>query len=726
MKNQIKTFLRKNSFTRPVIRYLQDFLDEYRLPDQMEAGSFPEYAPLWPAEGASLVIVCPPGVDGAAWLGRLVHRHPENIEKVSWLGSAFDLKTLAPDLAEKIHFQEVSGQVTGREINTAIQAASSALVVLVHAALQPVDDWLDGLLSPFALKDQPCDFSIGQVKPFSNWRGLALYGPAWDYLPFLGVAFRKQAWARAGGLPESLSLPAAWALFALRLKSLPGRFFQVPRVVAQIDEPGDPFQVFRRARQYGQVGLFASNVHSLAIAMGLALSAAGLAIFLPFVLSPLWLFFAGLIFLVSILMAALTTPRQARADPEAIKFSALLLTGFLRQVYFVGYAVGVLDRQPTRQNLEKEYQEKLVEILARHKALKGVIVYLPTHDWGFMFQRPQQLARHFARAGYLYFYCTRNEQSDAIVGFQQAEPNLFLCSVPPETFACLQQPIFLIGSPWYAPMLEWFNKPLVIYDHYDDLKVSAARLQDHAALLQEANIVLTTSQALQEAVLSSRPDALLVPNAVDYDFVRATRLQSSVVPADLSEIIQMDAPIIGYSGALAAWFDYELVRQIANLRPGWQFVLLGVDYDGSLGESDLLHCPNVHYLGLKSYQDLFLYVWHFSVAIIPFVLNEITRATSPVKLFEYFACHKPVISTPLPECLKYPVVLTANDPEAFAKQIEQALLRRDDDQFLRCLDGLARANTWAARVAQIEQAIFGVSAPEKLQSATRTLQNEQA
>lgn len=698
----IKTSLRRNRLTRPVVGYLLDFLDEYRLPEQIESVRFTQNADSWPREHICLVVVCRSLGSGTDWLGRLGNSL-DKVKQILWMGSAFDLQDLTPALAGKISFQVSSGDLTGQHVNAAIQSAPGDLIVLIDTALQPDENWLEKMLSPFASSEHSCQFSIGQAQPRSDWRALSLYSQMWDYLPFAGLAFRKQAWARAGGLPESLPLHTAWVLAVKRLKTISGDFAIVEQASAQLELQAAPVVGFQQAIAQGRLGLFATNVHRQIPSFAIGLLGLGLAIPFFFVLPLAWLLPPGIILLTSTLMAAQTALKQADIESSRLGLVGLLLAGFLRQIHFLGYVCGVFGRRLTRSRLEKEHEGRLAAVLARNQSIKGVIVYLPTHDWGFMFQRPHQLARHLARAGYLYFYCTRNELSDAIVGFQEVEPSLFVCCAPPETFSIIHRPIFLVGSPWYATMLEWFDQPLVIYDHYDDLEVSAARLEDHHALLCEAAIVLTTSQALLEAILPHRPDALLCPNAVDYNLVQQMRPSATdIIPKDLQAIVRKNVPVIGYSGALAEWFDYELVRQSALMRPNWQFVLIGVDYDSSLGKSGLLDCPNVHYLGLKSYQELFSYVWRFSVAIIPFVLNEITRATSPVKLFEYFACQKPVVSTPLPECLRYPEVLVAANASEFVEKVEQSLEKINDPTFLNRLDSSARLNTWKARVEQIE------------------------
>jgi hypothetical protein len=89
------------------------------------------------------------------------------------------------------------------------------------------------------------------------------------------------------------------------------------------------------------------------------------------------------------------------------------------------------------------------------------------------------------------------------------------------------------------------------------------------------------------------------------------------------------------------------------------------------------------------------------VAIIPFKVNDITHSTSPLKLFEYMAGHKPVVATAMHEVQRYNDVLIAHDSWEFIEKIEEALVLRNDLEFIARLDKMARENTWDSRVEQI-------------------------
>jgi glycosyltransferase involved in cell wall biosynthesis len=205
---------------------------------------------------------------------------------------------------------------------------------------------------------------------------------------------------------------------------------------------------------------------------------------------------------------------------------------------------------------------------------------------------------------------------------------------------------------------------------------------------------------LLDQVRSHRSNALLCPNGVDYEHFARAR-EAGPPPEELKPILQLGRPIVGYYGALANWFDYELLISLAVARPDFSYVLIGPDYDGSLKRSPISHFPNIHYLGVQPYLRLPEYLRFFGVATIPFRLNRITHATSPLKLFEYMAGGKPVVITPMAESMQYEGVLVGEGAEGFSAMLDKALVLRSDDAYLELIDQVARDNTWGSRAELI-------------------------
>jgi len=204
--------------------------------------------------------------------------------------------------------------------------------------------------------------------------------------------------------------------------------------------------------------------------------------------------------------------------------------------------------------------------------------------------------------------------------------------------------------------------------------------------------------------VARRSDALYLPNAVDGDHFRAEGAPFPDDPA-IRRLREEGKPIAGYYGALARWFDYELLEKVARLRRDWNFLLIGPDYDGSVAGTALLECPNVTWIGPRPYSTLPGYLRVFDVATIPFRVEPITMATSPLKLYEYFAGGRAVVTSPLPECVAHPEVHAAETADEFAAALDVARRTGADPTSKARLRSVAAANSWRERVRQVEEAL---------------------
>ena len=366
----------------------------------------------------------------------------------------------------------------------------------------------------------------------------------------------------------------------------------------------------------------------------------------------------------------------------------------------------------------RQYTADLQNILDRHPEARGVVIFPPTIGWNIsLFQRPHQLARSFAKKGYLVFFCTEAPIDD-LEGFREVNHLLYLANCPPAVFDLLKRPI-IFTLPYNREYLFQLRQPIVVYEVIDDLDVfpgDKAQLQkNHDILLKEADVVLVTADRLMEQVKPIRSDALLCPNAVELDhFSQATESVSTSTPSDLASILKTEQPVIGYYGALARWFDYDLVREAAQRHVDWNFVLIGPNHDHTLVTSNLLALPNIHWLGPREYSQLPDYLRYFTVATIPFLVNNITLATSPIKLFEYMAAGKPIVTSDLPECRKYPGIFIAHNPKEYVDHLEHALTLTQDTAYIKQLYQTAQENTWEARVSQITSALEHHQDPKSL------------
>jgi glycosyltransferase involved in cell wall biosynthesis len=224
-------------------------------------------------------------------------------------------------------------------------------------------------------------------------------------------------------------------------------------------------------------------------------------------------------------------------------------------------------------------------------------------------------------------------------------------------------------------------------------------------LLRRAEVVTATASQLHESLQPLRPDVILSPNAVDFSFMQRRLAETSAPPEELARFVQHGRRIVGYYGALAKWLDYALLADAAGLRPQYQFVLVGPEYDSALQRSRLLDLPNVSWLGARPYASLPAYLRYFDVAVIPFKLNAVTQAVSPIKLYEYLAAGKPVVATPTRECMGIAGVLLASRAEEFAARLDEALVMGAAPAYQAQAVQFAAENTWEARAVQLLAAL---------------------
>lgn len=213
-------------------------------------------------------------------------------------------------------------------------------------------------------------------------------------------------------------------------------------------------------------------------------------------------------------------------------------------------------------------------------------------------------------------------------------------------------------------------------------------------MVQKANVVVTTSKILEREMKIGHPEkpCVLIPNGCDIKHFSHTGKRS--LP---TEFISHRGPIITYCGAWARWIDQGLVEKIARTYPEAMLAIIGVEFGASAKTS----IPNIKYLGYKSYEELPPYLWASTVCIIPFLLEEITLATNPIKMYEYLAAGKPVVSTDLPEARQVPGVFIGKTHEEFLGEIQSILEKKivfNHDRVQVWLE----EHTWETRFLEIQ------------------------
>src|SRR5262249_42465060 len=225
--------------------------------------------------------------------------------------------------------------------------------------------------------------------------------------------------------------------------------------------------------------------------------------------------------------------------------------------------------------------------------------------------------------------------------------------------------------------------------------MGAFNISEEKEFVRETNVLVVTGAELEKKFEAQGLHPVLARNGADYPFF---------AKATANHLLDgVPRPIIGYFGAIADWIDLDLVYEVARQRPQYSFVLIGQVFGRDVSALESL--GNVRLLGNKPYAEIPGYLHGFDACLIPFLINQVTKATDPVKMYEYFSLGKPVVATNMAELAQCgDLVYLAMDAEDFARKLDVALSEKDATLSARRIE-FAMANTWSSRVADIDQAI---------------------
>lgn len=220
-------------------------------------------------------------------------------------------------------------------------------------------------------------------------------------------------------------------------------------------------------------------------------------------------------------------------------------------------------------------------------------------------------------------------------------------------------------------------------------------------LKAKADMTVFVSTVLYEEERNQCRKALYLDHGVDYDmFAHAHKEQN--VPHDMANIRK---PIAGFFGGIEDHTsDIDLIKDVVARLPEVSFVFIGK----ALADcSTLMSKRNVWLLGQKPYEQIPHYGKCFDVAIMPWRQNRWIQACNPIKLKEYLALGKPIVSTSFPELKKYrDVVYEAKTPVEFAGQIEKALAE-DSPQKTAQRRKRVQDTTWDRKAELVLKELFG-------------------
>lgn len=366
--------------------------------------------------------------------------------------------------------------------------------------------------------------------------------------------------------------------------------------------------------------------------------------------------------------------------------------------------------------------------------MEDVIVFSHLR-WDFVFQRPQQIMSRLAHKARIIFI-EEDIPSDESDNYNVScvHPNIWV--VKPQLDGANAEDInerrrviidlvlknFSVRNytTWYYTSMAYaFTKhlqpDLIVYDCMDELSAfkfaPPELLVFEKQLLDRTDIVFAGGRSLYEAKCKKHLNVHCMPSSIDTEHFGKARGPRP----DPQDQIHIPHPRIGFFGVVDERFDTELLRELAALRPDWHYVILGPVV--KISEDELPRAANIHYLGMKQYDELPEYIANWSIAMLPFALNSATRFISPTKTPEYLAAGKPVIATPVRDVVRSygmnGLVAVANDAESFAAAISQ-WLENPREGWLSRVDAVLAETSWDKTVAAMSACMQTILMEQKV------------
>ena len=254
--------------------------------------------------------------------------------------------------------------------------------------------------------------------------------------------------------------------------------------------------------------------------------------------------------------------------------------------------------------------------------------------------------------------------------------------------------------PNVADYVGAFGESLAVYYCVDEWSQfsyldEAETVATERRLCERVDVVFAVCHGLLERKRPLNPRTHLATHGVDHALFASALEESTRIPDDVAGIRH---PICGFYGTLQDWVDQALLAEVARRRPEWSFVLVGQQL---VDTSALAALPNVHLLGRRPHADLARYCKAFDVGLIPYVITERMSYVNPIKLREYLSAGLPVVSTPVPEVMRYDHLCAVADGAAAFEAAIAAALAADSPASRRTRSNAMRTETWRQKIREV-------------------------
>jgi glycosyltransferase involved in cell wall biosynthesis len=380
---------------------------------------------------------------------------------------------------------------------------------------------------------------------------------------------------------------------------------------------------------------------------------------------------------------------------------------------------------------------------------RNVTMVIPSAgDWTGIQHRPHHFAKRAAKSGRRVLYINPpvsmiaplknkkliNNWKKWMKGVDQVEKNLYVYSPPPfipfgnkyRWVNKVNQVILarslkkvlhdFLGTKelyTYLPnsidLLPNMSFESIYYDCVDD-HASFSGLIDPTVvhqmekdLMSRADVCFATAHQLLEDRIDWNSNYHLVQNGAEYEHFSRVQEQSLTVPDDIKKIKH---PIVGFIGGISDWINLDLIASTAKQLPEVSFVLIGpID----TGINQFKGLKNCYFFGPKPYDQLPNYIQSFDLCLIPFKINKLTKSVNPIKMYEYLSAGKPIVSTALPEVVRFKEIISiVNSSEEMVNEIRAIInnpSKYNSAENIASRQKVGRENSWDARWEKVENLI---------------------
>jgi GT2 family glycosyltransferase/glycosyltransferase involved in cell wall biosynthesis len=357
-------------------------------------------------------------------------------------------------------------------------------------------------------------------------------------------------------------------------------------------------------------------------------------------------------------------------------------------------------------------------------------------DWDFRVQRPQHLAREIARMGNTVFFIEPHFNDESHPGYSirriadqdevmivrlllSGSPQIYFKGPSAEQLKQLEGGMTMLMQDWgieasaviaehayWTPIVTALPNSIGIYDCMDHHEGFGGVPDELVALehciLERSDLVVVTSAWLEDWGMKRSIRTEVIRNGCDFEYF-------ALAPTNIYQPTK-GRKVIGYYGAIADWFDVELVKAVSLAHADCEVVLVGADTVGA--KKALASFNNVSLLGEQPYTHLTHFLYGFDVCLLPFQNIPLTQATNPVKVYEYLCSGKHVVCVDLPEISQFgELVFKGKSHQEFVKLVGKCLDQPPTNEQIALRQAFASSQTWNHRAQQFMDSLSNIRWP---------------